>query len=149
MADWAKVGHGMRRRAGLPSSSYETAGASMSRSHYTADEVYELAHQHGSSRIPMGDDAYMGAGQNDEFSPEQFSGTLVPKQNVQSMDPSAQPLAPRQNIERIGATYRIEAGIPGTMDPTLGPTQAGGRIIPSVMGRQAPNFYGGEQDSYL
>jgi hypothetical protein len=121
----------------------------MSRSHYTADEVYELAHQHGSSRIPMGDDAYMGAGQNDEFSPEQFSGTLVPKQNVQSMDPSAQPLAPRQNIERIGATYRIEAGIPGTMDPTLGPTQAGGRIIPSVMGRQAPNFYGGEQDSYL
>lgn len=149
MADWASIGHGMRRRAGLPSSHHESAGASMNRQHYTSDEAYELASQQSSSRIPMGDDAYMGAGQNDEFSEGQFVGTMVPRQNVQSMDPTAGGKANRANIERIGATYRVTAATTGLIDPTLGPTQASARIVPSVHGRNTVDFQSAEESSYL
>jgi len=149
MADWASLGHGMRRRSGLPSNHHEETGEDMGRQHYTADEVAEMAHNAGSARVPMGDEAFTGAGQNDEFG-DQFHGTLVPKQNVQAGDPTNPGSKQnRVNIERIGATYRVEASTTHFMDPTLGPTQQGGRIVPSVAGRQAPNFAGGEQDSYL
>lgn len=149
MADWASIGHGMRRRAGLPSSHHESAGASMNRQHYTSDEAYELASQQSSSRIPMGDDAFMGAGQNDEFSEGQFVGTMVPRHNTQSMDPTYGGKANRANIERIGATYRVTAATTGLVDPTLGPTQAGARIVPSVHGRNTVDFQSAEESSYL
>jgi hypothetical protein len=149
MANWASIGHGMRRRMGAPSSHHEAAGANMTRQHYTSDEAYELASQQSSSRIPMGDDAYMGSGQNDEFSPEQFQGTLVPKQSTQSMDPTAGGKANRVNIERIGATYRVTAGVAGLVDPTFGPTQSSGRIVPSVHGRNTMDFQSAEESSYL
>lgn len=150
MADWASIGHGMRRRAGLPSSHHESAGASMTRSHYTSDEAYELASQQSSSRIPMGDDAFMGAGQNDEFSEGEFAGTLVPRHNLQAGDPTNPgSKVNRVNIERIGATYRIEAGVSGLMDPTAGPTQANARIVPSVHGRNTVDFQSAEESSYL
>lgn len=148
MADWASIGHGMRRRMGAPSSHHESAGAKMTRQHYTSDESYELASQQSSSRIPMGDDALMGAGQNDEFG-EQFHGTLVPKHNVQSMDPTAGGKANRTNVERIGATYRVTSGVSGLIDPTVGPTQSSGRIVPSVHGRNTFDFQSAEESSYL
>ena len=121
----------------------------MNRQHYTSDEAYELASQQSSSRIPMGDDAYMGAGQNDEFSPEQFQGTLIPKQSTQSMDPTAGGKANRVNVERIGATYRVTAATTGLVDPTFGPTQSQARIVPSVHGRNTLDFGSAEQSSYL
>lgn len=148
MASWASIGHGMRRRSGLPSSHHESAGENMNRQHHTSDEVHEMAQNAGSARIPMGDDAY--GNQTDELNTGEFAGMMVPRQNVQAGDPSNPGSKQnRVNIERIGATYRIEASTMGLMDPTLGPTQQGGRIVPSVMGRNAPNFYSGEQDSYL
>jgi hypothetical protein len=138
---------------GAPSSHHESAGASMNRQHYTSEEAYELATQQSSSRIPMGDDAYMGAGQNDEFSPEQFQGTLIPKQSTQSMDPTAGGKADRMNVlstgERMGAAYRVTAGVSGLVDPTFGPTQSSGRIVPSVHGRNTVDFQSAEQSSYL
>jgi hypothetical protein len=154
MVSWAGIGHGMRRRMGAPSSHHESAGANMNRQHYTSDEAYELASQQSSSRIPMGDDAYMGAGQNDEFSPEQFQGTLVPKQGAQSADPSDPgSKANRMNAlstgERMGAAYRVTSGVTGLVDPTVGPTQSSGRIVPSVHGRNTVDFASAEQSSYL
>lgn len=150
MANWASLGHGMRRRSGLPSNHHEETGEDMGRQHYTADEVSEMAHNAGSARVPMGDEAYTGAGQQDELDADQFAGQLVPKNSTQAMDPSNPGSKQnRVNIERIGATYRVTASTTHFMDPTLGPTQQGGRIVPSVLGRQNPNFQGGEQDSYL
>jgi hypothetical protein len=121
----------------------------MTRKHYTSDEAYELASQQSSSRIPMGDDAYMGAGQNDEFSPDQFSGTLMPRHNTQAADPTYGGKANRVNVERIGASYRVTAATTGLMDPTLGPTQAQARIVPSVHGRNTVDFQSAEGSSYL
>lgn len=148
MADWASIGHGMRRRNGLPSNHHEETGDSMGRQHYTADEVAEMAHNAGSARVPMGDEAF-SMNQVDELSSGAFAGSLVPRHNVQAGDPAAQPLAARQNIERIGATYRVEASTTGLMDPTLGPTQAQARIVPSVHGRNTVDFESAEQSSYL
>jgi len=162
MASWASIGHNARRRAGMPSNHHEAAGENMNRQHHTSDEVHEMAQNAGSARIPMGMDSYApcgmcgqspcacSAGQTDELGNDQFAGTLMPRHNTQAMDPSNPGSKQnRVNIERIGATYRIEASTMGLMDPTLGPTQQGGRIVPSVMGRNTPNFYSGEQDSYL
>jgi hypothetical protein len=165
MADWASVGHGMRRRSGKPMNHHEAAGESMTRKHYTSDEVHEMAQNAGSARIPMGMDAsdtsapcgmcgsspcVCSSGQTDELNAGEFAGTLMPRHNTQAMDPSNPGSKQnRVNIERIGATYRVEASTMGLMDPTLGPTQQHGRIVPSVMGRNTPNFYSGEQDSYI
>lgn len=149
MADWASLGHGMRRRSGLPSNHHEETGESMGRQHYTADEVAEMAHNAGSARVPMGDEAYEGAGQMDELDADEFAGTLVPRHNAQSMDPTGGGKANRVNVERIGATYRVSASTTHFMDPTLGPTQQGGRIVPSVAGRNTPNFESGNEASYL
>lgn len=150
MADWASLGHGMRRRSGLPSNHHEETGEDMGRQHYTADEVAEMAHNAGSARVPMGDEAFAGAGQQDELDADQFAGKLVPKQNTQAGDPTNPGSKQnRVNIERIGATYRITASTTHFMDPTLGPTQQGGRIVPSVAGRNTPNFESGNEASYL
>jgi len=150
MADWASIGHGMRRRMGAPSSHHESAGANMTRQHYTSDESYELASQQSSSRIPMGDDAFTGAGQQDELNAGEFAGTLMPRHNTQAMDPSNPgSKANRVNIERIGATYRVTAGVTGLVDPTMGPTQSSGRIVPSVHGRNTMDFQSAEESSYL
>ena len=150
MADWASMGHGMRRRAGVPSNHHEQAGDDMGRQHYTSEEHHEMASKQSSSRIPMGNEAFaLNGGQTDELDANQFAGNLVPRNNVQSADPAAQPVGVRQNIERIGATYRVTASTSGLMDPTLGPTQASGRIVPSVRGRNTVDFGSAEQSSYL
>jgi len=162
MVSWVKAGHNARRRSGAPSSYTEAAGASMNRDHITSDEAHSLAQQADSARVPMGMDGYAAcgmcgsspcacpSGSSDELGQEQFSGTMMPRNNVQAGDPTYPgSKVNRQNIERIGATYRVTAEYGQVIDPTVGPTQANGRIVPSVAGRQNPNFQSGEEYSYI
>lgn len=144
MASWASQGHGMRRRAGNPSNHLESAGKTMARSHQTSDEAFANAKASGSHRIAIGNDAY-----NVTPAPA-LQGTLVPKKNVQSADPTAGGKANRKNIENIGATYRVQPKSTFVqLDPAAGPTMANAKIVPSVQGRVTPNFQSGEQASYL
>lgn len=148
MATQYSVGHGMRRRSGIPSNPLESAGKSMARSHMTHEEAYGAAAAAGSHRISIGDATLSSV---DELAPGQMQGTLVPKKSTQAGDPTGMGTKQnRSNIEVIGASYRVQ---PKTtfvqLDPAAGPTMANARIIPSVQGRVAPNFESGEQASYL
>jgi len=138
MATNYSVGHGMRRRSGIPSSYTESAGTSMARSHQTSDEAYSAAAAAGSVRIPIGaPTTYTGS-----------AGTPVAKKNTQAADPTAGGKANRKNIERVGATYRVQPKSTYVqLDPAAGPTMANARIVPSVQGRVAPNFDSGIQAS--
>jgi hypothetical protein len=162
MASWASKGHNARRRAGLPSNHLESAGAGMNRSHITSDEAHEMAGQMDSARVPMGMDAYAPCGtcgsepcqcgnSTDELGTNQFSGMMMPRHNTQAGDPTYP--GSKQNrvnvYERMGAQYRVDAQYGAVIDPSVGPTQANGAIVPSVAGRQNPNFQSGEQYSYI
>jgi hypothetical protein len=136
MATSYSVGHGMRRRSGISSNSLEAAGKSMARSHQTSEEATQAAAMAGSPRIPMGQAAPV------------LTGTLMPKHNTQAGDPTAGGKANRVNIEKIGATYRVQPkAMYMQLDPAAGPTLANARIIPSVAGRSNPNFEMGIQAS--
>jgi hypothetical protein len=126
----------MRRRNGTPASSLEAAGNMKSRSHITHHEAYDAAAQVGSPRLPIS-------------AAPALQGTLMPKKSTQAADPTAGGKANRQNIERIGAQYRITVPFTPTIDPSAGPTMANARIIPSVAGRANPNFQGGIEASTL
>jgi hypothetical protein len=140
MAAWSSMGHGMRRRSGAPSNHLESAGKSMARTHQTSDEAYDAASAAGSVRIPIGGAAPAPA----------LKGTLVPKKNTQASDPTAGGKANRKNIEKVGATYRVQPKAAYVqLDPAAGPTMASARIVPSVQGRVAPNFDSGVQSSTL
>lgn len=144
MATQYSVGHGMRRRSGIPSNPLEAAGPSMVRNHNTHEEHYENASAAGSHRVAIGNDAYA-------VSPAPaLEGTLVPKKNVQAADPTgAGSKQNRKNIERIGATYRVQPKSTFVqLDPSAGPTMANARIVPSVQGRENPNFESGIQAAY-
>lgn len=138
MAFWADKGHAMRRRDGDPSNHHEAAGNSMARSHETHEEAYESAASAGSVRVPIGAAVtYTGS-----------QGTPVAKKNTQSADPTAGGKANRTNIEKIGATYRVQPKTGSTLvDPSVGPTMANARVVPSVAGRANPNFEAGIQSS--
>jgi hypothetical protein len=144
MASNYSVGHGMRRRTGTPSNYLESAGKNMARNHKTSDEHHADASAAGSHRIAIGMEAY-----NVTPAPA-LQGTLVPKKNVQSMDPTSGGKANRVNIEVIGATYRVA---PKTtfvqLDPAAGPTMANAKIVPSIQGRVNPNFDAGIQASNI
>lgn len=147
MASWASQGHGMRRRTGAPSNHLESAGKSVkNRNHATHHEAYEAAASVGSPRIALGDATMSSV---DELNPAQLQGTLMPKKNTQAADPTAGGKANRQNIERIGASYRITVPFTPTIDPAAGPTMANARIVPSVAGRANPNFEAGIQSASL
>ena len=140
MATNFSMGHAMRRRAGVPSSYTEAAGNSMARAHSTSEEHYDAAAAANSVRIPI------GAAQAEPS----LTGTLVPKKNTQAGDPTNPgSKANRANIERVGATYRIQPKTGySVVDPTVGPTMANARVVPSVAGRVNPNFQGGNTDGY-
>ena len=141
MATKYSVGHAMRRRNGTPSHPLEAVGNMKARNHITHHEAVEAAAAAGSPRLAMSsiNPDMTAYGQTDEVNPDQFRGTLIPKKSTQAMDPTAGGKANRQNIERIGATYRVTVPYTPTMDPTAGPTMANARMIPSVSGRSA-NF---------
>lgn len=137
MASWASIGHGMRRRSGAPSNHLESAGTNMARTHATSDEHMDAAVQAGSFRVPVG-------------AAPVLQGTLVPRKNTQAADPTNPGSKQnRQNIERIGATYRVSPKSTFVqLDPAAGPTMANARIVPSIQGRENPNFDSGMQSSY-
>ncbi|CAB4128292.1 hypothetical protein UFOVP223_7 [uncultured Caudovirales phage] len=148
MAHWADQGHAMRRRSGAPSNHHEQAesvGQEMAeRNHSTSDEAYGAASASGSHRIPMGMDAYQVS------ATPALKGTLVPKKNVQAGDPTAGGKVNRQNIEVLGASYRVAPKATFVqIDPAAGPTMRSAKIVPSIAGRANPNFQGGEQASYI
>ena len=145
MAKWTSMGHGMRKRMGAPSNHLEAAGKSMARKNATSDEAYEQSGGN-SARVPMGMDAYEVA------AAPALQGTLVGKHNVQAGDPTAGGKANHANVlynERLGAAYTVKAAFGATIDPAAGATMANARIVPSVAGRQNPNFESGEQSAYL
>jgi hypothetical protein len=123
MATRFSVGHAMRRRNGTPSSSMKAAGNMKNRTHLTHHEAIDAASQVGSPRLPIS-------------AAPALQGTLVPKKSVQAGDPTNPgSKANRQNIERIGATYRVTVPFTPTIDPAAGPTMANAKMIPSVSGR--------------
>ena len=137
MATQYSVGHGMRRRSGIPSNPLEAAGTSMARSHQTSEEAHGAASAAGSHRIAVGAAAMPTV------------GTMVPRKNTQAADPTAGGKANRVNVEKVGATYRVQPKSTFVqIDPSAGPTMANARIVPSVQGRSTPNFESGNQASY-
>jgi hypothetical protein len=137
MATPYSVGHAMRRRNGTPASSLEAAGNMKNRNHITHEEAYDAASQVGSARLPLS-------------AAPALQGTLVPKKSTQAGDPTNPgSKVNRQNIERIGAQYRITVPFTPTIDPAAGPTMANAKVIPSVAGRANPNFVGGIEASSL
>lgn len=127
MANWADLGHAMRRRAGLPSNHFESAGTSMSRKNPTSDEASDAAAKAGSAKVPFS-----------VVAPER--GTAVARKNTQSADPTAGGKANRTNVERLGASYHVTGRIPAHIDPAAGHTLASARTVPSVQGRVNPGF---------
>lgn len=143
MANWADQGHAMRRRSGASNNHHEAAGKSMARKYNTADETTKMAKSMGSSRIPMGMDAY-----NLTNTGQPGVGTQVPRKNVQSQDPTAGGKVNRPNVpynEKLGASYRVSVPFTPTIDPAAGPTMASARMVPSIQGRANPNFESGIQ----
>ena len=162
MAKWTDTGHGMRRRMGAPMSSLEAAGPTNGRQHMTSEEHYDRAKQDESPRISMGEDQVkdandvMSGGQDaDDYMAKAAGpakGTLRPKGNVQAQDPTGYgAVGHRNNVmynERLGASYRVSVPYTPTVDPTAGPTMANARTIPTVLGRQNPDFMGAVTDQY-
>ena len=158
MAKWTDMGHAMRRRVGAPSSHLESAGTTNGRSHDTADEQFDMAKQANSPRIPVGNDDDAHKVMSDEQDADDYTGKAakpmygkqVPKKNVQASDPSIMNQGYRKNVmynERLGAKYRVTVPMTPTVDPVAGPTMANARTVPSVLGRQNPNFQSGISDS--
>lgn len=151
MAKWTDLGHAMRRRNGAPSNHLESAGPTAGRDHDTAEEQYAMAKNANSPRVSVGDNVMDGADEalsSNLNAPQK--GTLMPKHNTQAGDPTGGGKANRTNIpqEKLGASYRVGVTYTPTVDPTAGPTMANARVIPSVMGRQNPNFQGAVNDAY-
>lgn len=164
MANWADTGHAMRRRTGAPSNHFEAAGPTGGRDHDTVDEQYEKFKGEDSPRASIGEEP-MGADHiENSMSPEQDAdmyeskaakpkrGTQMKKKNTQAGDPTIKNKANRKNVpyseERMGARYRVEVPYTPTADPAAGPTMRNARIVPSVQGRQNPNFEQGMKGSY-
>ena len=163
MPKWVDMGHAMRRRIGAPSNHFESAGPTNGRSHDTSEEQYEDAKGKNSPRASIGDEP-MGSHEyvENSMSPEQdvdmyeskaakpAKGKMMPKGNRQAQDPTIMNKGNRSNVmaERGGAQYRVSVPYTPTVDPAAGPTMANARTVPSVQGRQNPNFTDGMSGSY-
>lgn len=144
MATSYSVGHGIRRRGTSTQSSYtEAAGKSMARKHATTDEAMSQAAGMGSPRATMGMDAYSVS------AAPALTGTPFPKKNVQAGDPTGMGTkVNRVNLpynEKLGASYRVSVPYTPTIDPAAGPTMQSARVVPSIAGRENPNFESGIQ----
>ena len=138
MATWTSLGHAMRRRMGAPSNHLESAGKKMSKE-LSPEQVVASG-----ARAYMGSDAY----KFNNASGTPAVGKLMPKKSIQAADPTINNKANRTNIERAGAQYRITAKMPAQTSPEAGATMMNARTIPSVVGRQNPNFQSGMGDAY-
>ena len=151
MATWTSMGHAMRRRMGAPTNHHEAAGASMSKDNMTPEEVISSAEHANSPRKYVGQTAGVA-----NISGAPLKGTLVGKKNTQAGDPTAGGKANKQNIlvnsveasERLGARYVIGAKFPAVHQSELGATMANAKIVPSVAGKNRPNFDYGVEGQY-
>lgn len=149
MATWTSLGHAMRRRMGAPSNHLEAAGKGMNKNIMTPEEVIASAEHANSPRKYVGQSLGF-----DAVKPER--GTLIGKKNKQAGDPTAGGKANRKNVlagnaaasERMGARYATSVKFPKGTEPAAGPTMANAKVVPSVAGRQAPNFDAGMSDNY-
>lgn len=142
MPSWSDLGHAMRRRMGAPSSHHESVGKDMGKKFLTPEEIIASAEHANSARKYVGT-SYSGV---TDISAKPLKGKLIPKKNTQAGDPTITNKANRKNVlaknpgsERAGAKFRVVAKMP-SVDPTAGPTLANAKTVPSVAGRQNPNF---------
>ena len=121
----------------------------MSRNNMTPEEVISSAEHANSPRKYVGTNYGMEA-----VMPEK--GKLMPKKNTQAGDPTIANKANRKNVlagnaassERMGAAYSVSQKFPKGTEPAAGPTMANAKTVPSVAGRQAPNFNSAMGESY-
>ena len=143
MATWTSLGHAMRRRMGAPSNHLESAGKSMAKNVMTPEEVIASAEHANSPRKYVGQ---MTGVANVSGAP--LKGTLIGKKNKQAGDPTISDKANRKNVlagnaaasERMGARYSTSVSFPKGTEPAAGPTMANAKVVPSVAGRNKPNF---------
>jgi hypothetical protein len=151
MATWTSLGHAMRRRMGAPSNHHEAAGKSMNRNMMTPEEVLASAEHANSARKYVGQVTGVA-----NMSGAPSKGTLMPKKNTQAGDPVGNTKANRVNklagnaaqSERMGARYVVGANFPAVHSIEASATMANAKIVPSVMGKNAPDFNYGMNNSY-
>lgn len=151
MATWTSLGHAMRRRMGAPSNHHEAAGKSMNRNMMTPEEVLASAEHANSARKYVGQ---MTGVANTSGAP--LVGKLMPKKNTQAGDPVGNTKANRANklagnaaqSERMGARYVVGANFPAVHSIEASATMANAKIVPSVMGKNSPDFNYGMNNSY-
>jgi hypothetical protein len=152
MANWTDMGHAMRRRMGAPSNHHEATGASMSnRTNLTTEEIIASAEHVNSPRRYMG---MVASAANISGAP--LKGKLMPKNNKQAADPTIANKANKKNVlagnaaqsERMGARYSIGVKFPKGTNIESSSTMGSARMVPSVSGRQAPNFDAGMSGPY-
>ena len=153
MANWTDMGHAMRRRMGAPSNHHEATGASMSnRTNLTPEEIIASVEHASSPRRYMG----MIASAVNVTATAPLKGKLMPKNNKQAADPTITNKANRKNVsagnaaqsERMGARYSIGVKFPKGTNIESSSTMGNARMVPSVSGRQAPNFDAGMSGPY-
>jgi hypothetical protein len=121
----------------------------MARNIMTPEEVIASAEHKNSARRYVG----QSTGGFEAVKPER--GTPIAKKNTQSADPTSGGKANKKNIlvnnaaasERMGAKYRVTASYP-TVAPEAAATMRNAKTVPSVMGKQSPNFNDGMGSSY-
>lgn len=151
MATWTSLGHAMRRRMGAPSNHHEATGNSMSKNNMTPEEVLASAEHANSARRYVGQVSGVA-----NMSGAPLKGKLMPKKNTQAGDPTIANKANRTNMlagdaaqsERMGARYSIGVKFPKGTNIEASSTMANAKMVPSVTGRQAPNFDAGMSGPY-
>ena len=140
-------GHAARRRSGAPANAYGDLGAVNGAAGRTHHDAYDEAVLANSPRIAMGGSAYAASAPSAMPSPNTLPR---PKAKGPAGDLSAAPGGKRTPIlaEKLGARYAIAVKTPAPFDQAAGPTMASARAVPSIKGRQAPNFQSGNEGSY-
>jgi hypothetical protein len=136
---------------GAPSNHHEAAGKSMSRNNMTPEEVLASAEHANSARKYVGQVTGVA-----NMSGAPSKGTLMPKKNTQAGDPVGNTKANKKNVlagnavqsERMGARYSIGAKLGGVHSIEATATMMNARIVPSVSGKNAPNFEAGIDSTY-
>jgi hypothetical protein len=136
---------------GAPSNHLESAGKSMSSNNMTPEDVIASAEHANSARRYIGQVSGVA-----DMSAAPTRGTLMPKKNTQAGDPVGNTKANRVNklagnavqSERMGARFSIGANFPGVHSIEASSTMMNARIVPSVAGKNAPNFEAGIDSVY-
>lgn len=153
MANWSDMGHAMRRRMGASASHRESVGKGMSRNLMTPEEVLASVDYANSPRryVGMGYTAFTDSSATPE------KGTLVPKKHGKSVDPTGYGKGnvarefvqvDASNSERLGARFSIGAKFPAIYSAEAAATMGNAKVIPSIAGRQNPNFEMGVEGPY-